>query len=519
MNDNEHARGARGRRLAGSVALTLLLGACVSFSPDAGLTPAQTVAYTDLGKDVVKITSEAEAVGIQQRVEDLLKRPLTPDSAVQIALLKNRGLQAAFNELGVSEAEFVQTSLPPSPTVSLSRLGGSLELEVEHQILIGLFELATLPARTAVAEQRFRAAQFRTAEAVLRLAAETRREYYRAIAANQQVAFMQQALGTAETASELATQLGESGALNKLEQAREHAFYQELGAQLARARIEQRVARERLIRQLGLWGRDIDFRLPGSLPPLPTRIASAQDIERRALERRVDLQALRHDLNATAQQFGLTSATRFVSDIELAGTSNYERVKTVSADSGELEKEKINRRGLEVAFTIPIFDFGAVGVRNAQETYMAAANRLAERAVNVRSEAREAYLRYRGNYDLARQYQGRVLPLQKRIQDEATLQYSGMLVDVSQLIIDARTRILSNVDAINARRDFWIAATDLKAALIGGGVGGGEGGGGETVAAAAGGVAADTDKETSECLISHAEVSSVPEAWPSREPP
>jgi outer membrane protein TolC len=490
MTENNHAGPTRRLRLFGGVAASLMLAGCVSFSPDAGLAPAQTVAYTELGKDVVKITSEAEAVGIQQRVEGLLKRPLTPDSAVQIALLKNRGLQAAFNELGVSEADYVQTSLPPSPTVSLSRLGSSLELEIERQILIGLFELATLPARTAVAEQRFRGAQFRTAEAVLRLAAETRREYYRAIAANQQVAFMQQALGTAETASELAKQLGESGALNKLEQAREHAFYQELGAQLARARIEQKVARERLIRQLGLWGRDIDFRLPNSLPPLPARIASAQDIERRALERRVDLQALRHDLNATAQQFGLTNATRFVTDVELAGLSSYERTTSAFTEDGQtvVESERIKRRGLEIEFTIPIFDFGAVGVRNAQETYMAAANRLAERAVNVRSEAREAYLRYRGNYDLARHYQGRVLPLQKRIQDEATLQYSGMLVDVSQLIIDARTRILSNVDAINARRDFWIAATDLKAALVGGGAGSGaEGGGGEASTAAAGG--------------------------------
>ena len=118
---------------------------------------------------------------------------------------------------------------------------------------------------------------------------------------------------------------------------------------------------------------------------------------------------------------------------------------------------------------------------------MAAANRLAERAVNVRSEAREAYLRYRGNYDLARHYQGRVLPLQKTIQDEALLQYSGMLVDVSQLIIDTRARILTNVDAINARRDFWIASTDLQAALVGGGSGGGGEGGGETTTAAAGG--------------------------------
>ena len=88
--------------------------------------------------------------------------------------------------------------------------------------------------------------------------------------------------------------------------------------------------------------------------------------------------------------------------------------------------------------------------------------------------------------------------MQKTIQDEALLQYSGMLVDVSQLIIDARARILSNIDAINARRDFWIAATDLKAALVGGGAGGGGGSGGGAVAAAAAAVAADTDRgETS----------------------
>ncbi|MBD2746074.1 TolC family protein [Microvirga sp. BT688] len=490
--NKQDGKGTSGQRLKllGGVAVTLFLGGCVSFSPDAGLSVAQNVAYTELNKDVVKVTNEAEAIATQQRAEELLRRPLTADSAVQIALLKNRGLQADFNELGVSEAEYVQATLPPNPTVALSRLGGSLELEIERQIVIGLFELATLPARAAIAQQQFRAAQFRTAEAVLRLAAETRREYYRAIAANQQVAFTQQALGTAETASELAKQLGESGSLNKLEQAREHAFYQELGAQLARARIEQKVARERLIRQLGLWGRDIEFRLPNSLPPLPARIASAKDIERQALEKRVDLQALRNDLTGVASQFGLTNATRFVTDVELAGLSSYERSTSVFTEDGEtvVESERIKRRGLEVEFTIPIFDFGGTAVRNAQETYMAAANRLAERAVNVRSEAREAYLRYRGNYDLARHYQSRVLPLQKRIQDEALLQYSGMLVDVSQLILDARARILSNVDAINARRDFWIADTDLKAALIGGGVGGGEGG--ETTTAAAGGGAA-----------------------------
>jgi outer membrane protein TolC len=492
MNKQQRAGFRRRLPLLAGAALTVSLAGCASFSADGGLSTAQTVAYTELNKDVAKITSEAEALAIQQRVDQLLRRPLTADSAVQVALLKNRGLQVDFNELGVSEAEYVQATLPPNPTVALSRLGGSLELEIERQIVIGIFELATLPARAAAAEQRFRAAQFRTAEAVLRLAAETRRQFYRTVAANQRVGFMQQALATAEAASELAKQLGETGALNKLEQAREHAFYQELGAQLARARIEQKVERERLIRQLGLWGRDIDFRLPGSVPALPTRLASAREIESRALERRVDLQALRNELSGVATQFGLANATRFVTDVELAGLSSYERTTSfnVGEEGIEVEREVVKRRGLEVEFQIPIFDFGGTAVRNAQETYMAAANRLAERAVNVRSEAREAYTRYRGSYDLARHYESRVLPLQKTIQEQATLQYSGMLVDVSDLITDARARILSNVDAINARRDFWLAATDLKAALVGGGAGGEGAGGGETTTAAAGGGAA-----------------------------
>ena len=479
----------RYRALLSATAGALLLSGCATFSPDAGLSIAQTVAYAELNKDIVKVTSDAESLAVQTRAQQLLRRPLSPDAAVQIALLKNRGLQADFSELGVSEAEYIAATLPPAPTFSLLNVRNALGFEIERMIAIGLFELATLPAKAAIAQQRFRASQFRTAEAVLRLAAETRRQYYRTVAANQQVGFLEQALSTAATASELASQLGETGALNKLQQAREHAFYQELGAQLARARIEQKVERERLIRQMGLWGPDVSFRLPGSLPPLPARVETGREIERRALERRVDLEVLRIDLNATASQLGLASATRFVTDFELAGVSTTEKEKTITVnDEGEREVEvdKVKRRGFEIEFKIPIYDFGQTAVRNAQETYMAGANRLAERAVNVRSEAREAYLRYRGNYDLARHYQNRVLPLQKTIQEQATLQYSGMLIDVGDLISDARARILSNIDAINARRDFWIAATDLKAALVGGGSGGGEGGG-KTAAAGAGG--------------------------------
>ena len=445
------------------LSLSFSVGGCAFFSSDAGLSVAQDIAAAELKKDVAKITTDEEALSARARARSLLRRPLTADAAVQVALLRNHGLQASFNQLGISEAQYVEAILPPAPKLSLTRIVGGGVVEIEREIVLSFLQLATLPIRIPIAERRFRAAQYRAAEAVLKLAAATRRQYYRAVAANQLTMFLQEALGTAESASELATQLGETGALNKLEQAREHAFYVELGAQLAKARVTQRVERERLTRQLGMWGPEVDFKLVASLPPLPRSLQGSAGIEQLAVQKRVDLAIARYELDALARQYGLTTASGYVSAFEIGYADKIERS----------EGEKTVQRGFAFELRIPIYDFGATAVRGAQERYMRAANRLAHRAVNARSEVREAYLRYRGNYDIARHYERSVLPLRRTIQEEALLHYSGMLIDVSRLIQDARARILSNRASIEAKRDFWIGAADLKAAIIGGGFGGG----------------------------------------------
>jgi outer membrane protein TolC len=466
-------------------ATALTLAGCATFSPDGGMSVVGAVTATDLQADVVKVSDEAGALALAPRIEALLKRPLTADSAVQLALLNNKGLQASFNELGVSEAQMVSASLPPNPRFSLARTTAPLSLEIERQVVGSIFALATLPARAAIAQDRFRGAQLKTAEAVLRLAAETRRQYVRAVAANHQASYLQEAKTATEASAELFKRLGESGATNKLDQSREFAFYAELGAQLAQARLQQKVEREKLVRLLGVWGKDTGFKLPSTLPPLP-RLQTRREIESEAVKRRIDLQIARGDLDLLAKSLGLTQATRFINDVDLLGRSAIDKGKTVLPD-GDIEREKRELKTFEVEIEIPLFDFGQSRVVAAEQTYMQAANKLAEKAVNVRSEAREAYMAYRGSYDIARLYQTQVLPLRKIIQDEALLQYNGMLIDVTQLIADARARNLSNLAAINARREFWLAHTDLKHAVIGGGVGGGGGGAGQVAAAEGGG--------------------------------
>jgi outer membrane protein TolC len=436
----------------------IFLSACAAFTPDGGMDAVRSIAGAELGKHVVALRSADAVAASQARVERLLKKPVTVESAVQVALLNNRELQAAYNTLGLAEADRVRASLPPNPRFSLERIAGGGELEIESRIAANILLLATLPARAEIADDRFRQAQLQAAQATLRIAAETRRAYFRAVAARELANQLHEARSAAETASELAKRLGETGAMTRLDQARTQVFAAELTAQLAMARSRAESEREGLIRLMGLWGRDLAFRLPARLPVLPSRPRALPDVEQEAVARRTDLQIARLELEALAKSYDLTDATRFLNLLEVAGISK------TTEDAGAKTRE----RGFELEFEIPLFDFGEVRARQAQEQYMQAVNRLVAQAVNVRSEAREAYQAYRSAYDIARHYRREILPLRKIISEETLLRYNAMQIDVFELFSEVRRRIASTSSAVEAQRDFWIAETNLRTAITGG---------------------------------------------------
>jgi outer membrane protein TolC len=463
-NSGSHA----GRLRSGPAAAILLLSAmvlsgCASFSPDGGMTVVANLAGETIHKEVVSIRTEDDALRADAAVKGLLRRGMTVDTAVQIALLNNRGLQASYNELALAEADAIQDSLPPNPTFSISSIAGDGANETERQIVGDILALATLPFRTEIAHERFKQAQLRAALATLQLAADVRAAYYRAVAARELAALLTDAQSTAEATARLATKLGETGSVNKLDQAREQVFYAETTADLATTRQEVSSARERLARRMGLWGSDLDFKLPDRLPALPKRPVTLPFIEADAVGHRIDLQIARMELVALAKTLNLTEASRFVTMLQVAGIDR----KTKDPDTPPFRE-----RGFDIQFQIPLFDGGEVRVRQAVETYNVAFNRLTEKAVNVRSEARDAYRTYRSAYDIAEHYQREVLPLRKIISDEMQLRFSSMQVDVFALVTEGRQRLFSLRAAIDAKRNFWKAQSDLQTAVNGGGGGG-----------------------------------------------
>lgn len=444
------------RRVALAASMLLLAG-CTTFSKDGGMEDIAAMTKERTGQTPQRIKTDSERTALDKTVRDLLAQPLTADSAVQIALINNKGLQAQLAELGVAESDLVQAGRMRNPGFSFSRLrngGSGNDVEIDRSIMFDLVGLLTMPLRTNIEGRRFEQAKLQAAADAVKLAADTRRAYFHALAAQQTTQFMEQARMAAEAGAELGQRMQRVGNWNKLNAAREQIFYADATAQLARSRQAAISTREQLTRMLGLWQAESTFVLPDRLPDLPKSPTAVANFEAQAMQQRLDVQMARRDAEATASALGLTKATRFINVLD-AGYIN------------KSETGKPRSNGYEISLELPLFDWGNARSAKAESLYMQAVHRTADTAIRARSEVRESYAAYRTAYDLSQHYRDEVVPLRKKISDEMLLRYNGMLASVFDLLADARLQISAVNAAIDAQRDYWLAETDLQMAING----------------------------------------------------
>jgi outer membrane protein TolC len=439
--------------LALAMLSTFLLGGCASFSQDGGFAPIQSATRSQIQKDVAWARDDAARKQIRDRVDALLQKPLSADDAVQIALLNNPGLQAAFNTLGLAEADLVGASRLPNPGVSIGRSTRGSEIEWERSLHFNLARILTMPMRADIEQRLFEQTRRSLTLEVLRLAADTRKAWYTAVAAAETAQIQREAMEAAEAGAELARRMAEVGNWSKLKQAREQSFYADTALAVARAEQAKTQSRERLLRLLGVAD-PAKVQLPSRLPDLPAALPQLPQVEQQAMDSRIDLQMVKLETEALAKNLELTRRTRFINVLELGASLNS-------------SNEEPTQRGYEISFELPLFDWGQSRVVAAESRYRQMLERARETAVNARSEVREAHALLQSRYAVARHVRDEVLPLRKRISEENVLRYNGMLIGVFELLADARSQLAAVNAAVESQRDFWLAETDLKMALIG----------------------------------------------------
>jgi outer membrane protein TolC len=441
-------------RVTAAALASLALAGCASFSQDGGFNAVTQLTKERVGQAPNYQRTTEQADSAKARVAQLFKQPLTADSAVEIALLNNRDLQASYAELGIAESDLVRAGRLANPSFRFGRLSNGSATEIDRAVIFDVLALFTMPLVRQVEQGRFEQAQLQAAFETVGVAGEARKAFFEAVTAQQLVGYFAQVKEAADASNELARRMAAAGNFNKLAQMREQSFYSDATTQLARAQHQAVATRERLTRVLALSGEQLDFKLPDRLPDLPDVPVEPKNAEQTAMDKRLDVLMAKRSTEATAKSLGLTKTTRFINVLNV-GYQN-------KSNTGE---PRMN--GYEIELVLPLFDFGTARVVRAEATYMRSVNHTAQVAVNARSEVRESYSAYRTAYDLARHYRDEVVPLRKRISDENLLRYNGMLASVFELLADSKDQIAAVTGAVEALRDYWVAETNLQAALTG----------------------------------------------------
>ena len=437
----------------------LLLGGCASTAVNDNFASAQQISRQHTGAELKWLTTDESRRQAAADVEALLAVPLGADGAVRIALAYSPSLQAMLYEGAAGAAATVQSARLPNPLFTLERLvrneGGVRELELTRTLSLSVLDLLLLPSRLRLADYQQQAHRLSLAGSVVQAAAQARRDWVNAVAAQQSLRYIEQVKATADASAELARRMQSVGNYSKLQRAREQAFSADAVTQLARARQGVRSSREALVRTLGLDATQAArLQLPERLADLPAAPQEEAGVARVAMAQRLDVRMAQSRLEFLAREQGLVRITSVVNGLEVGITNK--------SETGLAPK-----RGYELSVPLPIFDFGDAARSGAQATYMAALNRAAQLAVDASSQVRENYGAYRTTYDIARHYRDEIVPLRKLIAEENVLRYNGMLIGVFELLADSREQIASIVQAIEAQRDFWLAEAALQATLIG----------------------------------------------------
>lgn len=440
-------------RIAAALMATLLLVGCAGIRKERGHDQVAALVKERAGVSTGWEGGTPEADQIAARVDALLADGLTSDRAVAIALINNPALQATYEELGISQAELVQAGLLSNPTLDLSiglPLSGSSGIaEHEAGIVQGFLELFMLPLRKKIAEEQFFAATRRVAHEVLSHAAEVRKDVLELQLLQQQLALQQQVLTAAQAAGELAVAQHRAGNITQLELATRRADAEQTRIDLARAELAVLSARERLNRQLGLWGPRTSWTLKERLAELPAEESTPERLESLAIRQRLDVAAARTEAALMRRAVSLARSWRWFGSVEV-GVHEHQ-----DADGPHLI-------GPTLTLELPLFDQRQAEIARLEAQQRQSERRLASLAIHTRSEVRETSARLIAARQLVLHLRDTLMPLREQAVEHAQLQYNGMQLGLYELLEARREQIGTYRDYLEALRDYWGLRIELE---------------------------------------------------------
>lgn len=475
-----------------AAAASLLLG-CETTRPTAEFRQAADIVSERTG--VTEIYDPEVEREIAGRVAGLLSNSVTIDQAVQIALLNNRQLHAAFLNIGVSKADLVQSGLLTNPNLSLAfrfpEGGGvtNITVNIAQQIV----DLWQIPIRHQIADARLADSILSAADQAVRLAAAVRKQCHALLAAEQIVELTQQNRAAIERSMQVVEARYKAGEVGEfdLNLTRNNLIDVELS--LMQSRGAAVLARSELAHTLGLSRWDTPWELRDQLPIGDTAGYRLDELIPFAMVERLDAQAAARRADAAAGELLRAHAGVFPNialgfELErlerrtLPGRKLLADTARSSIAAGTLSAPSIDSRGQRrieksqiidailgpaVDLTLPIFDQNQAQVARARYELLTTRNDFEALLDTVAREVQDALDRARRARQMADYYAATAMPAAEQNVAFTRRAYEAGEVPVLALA-DAQEELLTRLQGQTAaRRELAMALADLELAVGG----------------------------------------------------
>lgn len=475
-------------RTFGVSVLLLFVGGCATVEPRADYVSAAGHVRAATGMhDMYR----PDRVDIEAEVDRILDGGITADEAVQVCLLNNPSLQAAFLEIGVARADFVQAGLFSNPFVGISARfpdGGGLA-NIDASVAHNIAELWQIPLRKQAAQRVLEQTVLRIAREAAVLASECGEAYYDAVGAGERLAIARENLTIAQSLLDMAVARQKAGATNELDVNLSRSLALDAELAVESARLAASDGRRRLARLLGVEANAEELQLVDPLPQAPSDVPDPDALVAAAKAWRLDVRSARQALEEAEWQLKVQRRLVFPTvEVGLAFEREERRSqggRHIAADTArasianggltapEIEPRSARRAedgqntliGPSLGFELPIFDQNQAQIAKARYAYEQSAKTLEalERAVTqeVRGRVDHAVTAWR----VAAMYRNKSVPLAKSNLELSRRAYEAGQTSFLSVLEAQRFFLDSRRGYIEAARAAAVAIPELERAV------------------------------------------------------
>jgi len=430
-----------------TLAAAVVAAGCATTLPDPRIDEVEGMLAS---RTAMPSTATDDPAALDTRISALLARPLEPSGAVQIALVNNPRLRAAYARLGIAAADVYDASRLSNPTVSLGALNSdasSTVLRITAALIQSVTDVVLLSSRREMAAQQAELIRYEVAAELFDFAQDVVAAHVSAVAAKQRAELVTLAAQAMRLSAALAQQYFAAGNINQLELNRAEAAVSEADLDASVAAADAEGALIQMKQVLGISGERL-LQLPGGLPlPVP-REDDLSSLHAIAKEQRLDLKAATRAVGVHEYALSVTRRYRYLGEIETG--VEFER----DIDDSQLI-------GPALAAELPLFNQGQGRVARAEasleqrramlDTLILALEHAIDLAHNRVGAARERVDIYREEF----------IPARRNIVRRTQEMQNFMIVSPFESLIAKAAEYDAYAGYIDALRDYWLARVSL----------------------------------------------------------